>query len=286
MTPEDKQSSIVSLNIVLKWSSFCCMIPWYDFNQQRLVRKCFYKSYAVFLTCLIILLPCALKYYDFNSTTSYLSLATLILYAIMDITNILFWITLGLRSAFWNMSTWQHVFKVIHSIKAKNCEKEMSISKVNLIFLLGHVDVLAMIVVQHLNNYENYSFYQILRLVYVSLQYYLRFIFSNLIFNMITFTKYKYGFMCKIITNLLNSEEEDKLSDIRKTKQLLLTTLKIINDINQLFGWPLLLLWTHFGLDCLNGAVLVIINFEEYKSTTLKTIIIYIIASKVRDSLV
>lgn len=282
------RNCIFSLELIAKWSSLFCLIPWYSFNKCCLIGKYIFKSYTVLFTCLILLLQLATTYVRLKHNFHRYNVITNILFIMTDINNLLFCKTSCLGTAFWKLSSWKRIFKLLHRLEKKclhtNDKKANSvIFNTNFIFIIGNINISIMTIWYVINlNLSRVA------LFYMLLQYYLKFTFSSLIANIIIFIKYKFGYMNDIITNLYKEEGRDALLEIEETNHLFLVIDKIISEFNQIFGWPVMFLLADFILDLLNGFYMLVMNYfhEPFNEPEIKIIVFYIFASKVRTNII
>lgn len=271
-----------SLELTAKWSSIFGVIPWYDFQKQIPVRKYIYRCYAVLLSCLIILLEGTMAYFrPMNHKME-------ILYFLTDINNTLIWTFASLGTAFWNMSAWQRVFKFLHALENDCLHKTETkiisiIYNTNFIFLLGNINACSQTIFQLVIKSADHDIFEISLFIHLMTFYYFKFLFSNLVSNMVIFIKYKYSCMDEAITSLLDLNKRNKLPVIRKTKRLVFAVDKTVKEFNYLFGWPVLFQLLEVVLDSLSCTTYVLLISEEsHIATSVKTMWLYIMISKVR----
>lgn len=286
MNLKQNSSSIAFLEVIVRWSSVFCITPWYNFNKHRLTDKNVFKIYTVCLTVLVTSLFTVLSFVHYEIITNFIPKSAKVIYFFLETNALIFWLVVALGSAFWNMPTWQRIFKISHHLESKNClgssEKKTNSIMVNTIFILGNVYFFLLFACYNILN-STTDFVHILVSVHKVTYFYMEFLFSNLAFNLALSIKYKYKIMSESIINIKSRVGNgDALSTIQKTRIFFLEIGEIVDDFNKLFGCPMLFVLIHFVLDVLNVVNLMLTIFPFNIIETIVFLVFFGLVSKVR----
>lgn len=284
-------SNINFMEFVAKWSSFFCIIPWYNFRKNRLIAKTAFKTYAILLTLFLTSLHVALIYVQHKVLLKHIKDSLKILFYLVQTNMFLFWASAGLGTAFWNMPAWRRFLRLSRRLEIDNCllirkkTKGSVVTNNNFIFILGNLHVFFTYFI-YILMWKTVDFEKMAFSTYELLHHYLEFLFSSIVIGIVVSIKYKYGVVNETVTNLKErGRRTDVLLIIKKTKLSFLATGEIVSEFNALFGWPILFVLAHLTLDMLNAVVDVLVISKHSTVRPLLIFSFYKFLSKVRNLL-
>lgn len=248
MSSISRQSRIPIPKKIITFFFALGLVPWYSFEEGRLVHKKIFKCYAsalaLLLTCLslgFLVARCNIFYEDIVSVKAILEI-------INELGALATVVVAILGAAFWNMSTWEELYK--QYIFVNNLMRQLLPPRpLDSVFVVKYAKVILFLEFANLISfwYVSYTFFQngIDIISYYSVSRtigYLGFLVSFVANFAASLNKYIYQ-------NMNNSFKVYTIQNIRldksiqKIKELYLELDKTLQMFNKLLGWPLLLLY-------------------------------------------
>lgn len=248
------RGSISFIEVIARVSSMIGIAPYYNFKEHKLVYVRLFKCYSILLVALGIISFAFLKH---GQDTTPVSVTFSFLLDLTDISGFILFVFATSSSAFWRSRQWQKfydtTFRLENEMREIIAEGPGSIcflKNPNFLFLVGNIQLVTIFTVHQifLDQPIRETYVQIIRCSFD----YLLFVLCTVMLNVALYIKGKYERINTIICVLTTDPFRHRMADtFRKTRAVCLSIRGVIENFNDLFGYPMLITLLHIIADVL-----------------------------------
>lgn len=226
---------------IIKLANIFGIIPFYDFNQRKLIHKTIFKIYGTLLTCFMTTITIASYQYrhpDLVPLSPHLRSLQVLVIAI----SLILFLVIVLGASFWNMESWWRLIDLLSYTKYYG--KFASCNFLNYPGILIITGTIHGFILFSITAYVIGVIYAALYFYLMVLQY-VRLLIVCLMCNVLMLLRNKYKIINNKLTEyqfctIIKNRTSEKLEEIVR---LFLECDKIVQLFNKIFGWPLLFIF-------------------------------------------
>ncbi|KAJ8917121.1 hypothetical protein NQ315_012611 [Exocentrus adspersus] len=255
---------------LVKFSAIFGVIPYYNLQTHQLVNPKLFKLHCLLLACVSPIVSITSVYlrhcFNFNNT----SRNFVILDVLYETVSVILFEVAVLSPSFWNTRHWQELFQLLQQLETKHPSKRNVFTWLLLLFGTGYLVLLFAVEFQYNLNYryKSYSFLASYFYVYVG------FVQLVVISNVSLWIRTRYRSVRTLLQNVRYSDIAEVSGIIKECTILYLKMDKIIDKVNRVFGWAMLVILIQMGVLSLDTLTFYSL-YTQRSSLTTEHIVIY-----------
>lgn len=234
---------VTAVKPIATYFSFLGIVPWYSFKKYRIVHSKIFKFYSVFLAVVATAMSFSLLFVRAKYILWFAPIVIAVQDVLLEASGLSLFLVTVFGSSFWNMTSWERLFMMIHEIENQLAiysiirKKRYGMKSFYFLFGLGNIYLLVLFAIDYGHVDNNYC----IRLYYTSTQIfrYIAYIIAYVIFSTAVIIKYTY----EDINSLCHSERNVRAKTLEGIKKAYLKMIEVTQTFTKLFGWPILLLY-------------------------------------------